>query len=51
MTDGKKLCCQRMDNLATERKAKDLVVKTCQVCGCRHFELEVDPAKLGVVFK
>lgn len=43
-------CCQDEANLgepqATARE--DLVVRICKVCGRRHFELNVDPLRLGV---
>jgi hypothetical protein len=50
-----KACCQDNDNLeVVERRAvqgsapADLVVRKCKVCGCRHFELTIDPGKLGL---
>jgi len=46
----KKACCENEVNLKLQPKEpgkeelhKDLVIKKCKVCGCRHFELEVDP--------
>lgn len=59
----KKPCCQNQRNLKarvhyTNRfgwlkfwKSPDLVVNTCVVCGCRHFELTINPGVLGVVGK
>lgn len=44
-------CCQDERNLgepeATEQR-EDLVVRVCKVCERRHFELAVDPVKVGV---
>lgn len=39
-------CCQADTNLAPPEQVDDhdgLVVRVCQVCGARHFELTVDP--------
>jgi len=44
-------CCQQKENLKVIEKTVDKEVKQCQVCGCRHFELSVDPVKIGVTFK
>lgn len=48
MADGKKTCCEQESNLKAEKLSEDLVVKTCQVCECRHFELTVDPGQIGI---
>lgn len=45
-----KPCCQDEKNLSespVEMKA-DLTVRVCAVCGCRHFELTVDPLHLAI---
>jgi len=48
-------CCENLENRSepeTPNPAQpDLTLTRCKVCGRRHFELAVDPAHLGVVFK
>ena len=47
-------CCENPDNRTEPEKVderEDLTITRCKVCGRRHFELSVDPAHLGVVFK
>lgn len=44
-------CCKDPKNLEsydepTAPADENLVVTKCAVCGCRHFELTVDPLKL-----
>lgn len=46
--DQRKECCKQPENLKRHEERPDLVVNKCQVCGCRHFELTVDPGKLGL---
>lgn len=41
-------CCNDPDNLEVTPAAKDLTVKECKVCGCKHYEFTVDPGELGV---
>jgi hypothetical protein len=42
-------CCAISENLREEPSGKpDLVLRRCQVCQCRHFELTVDPGVIGV---
>jgi hypothetical protein len=41
-------CCTNPNNLRVTEQRGDLVVKTCHVCQCRHFEVTVDPGKFGV---
>lgn len=43
-----KPCCADPANLVAAYERPDLIVKTCTICGCRHFELTVDPIPLGV---
>jgi hypothetical protein len=43
-----KPCCQVAENLEAQTVKPDLVVKVCRACGCRHFELTVDPGQLGL---
>lgn len=42
-------CCKEESNLESTQVTEDLIVRTCQVCGCRHFEFEVDTAVLGAM--
>lgn len=45
-------CCQVEENLVPEETGKpDLTMKRCKVCQRRHFELALDPGKLGLIFK
>lgn len=44
-------CCKKEENLEVKEQTKDTVIRVCKECGLRHFELSVDPAKLGLVFK
>ena len=44
-------CCEKPENRTAPEPAAerpDLTVAYCIVCGRRHFELTVDPAKIGV---
>jgi hypothetical protein len=44
-------CCEDERNLGEPEQVEereDLVVRVCQVCGRRHFEMTVDPVKVGV---
>jgi metal-dependent amidase/aminoacylase/carboxypeptidase family protein len=43
-----KECCKDVDNLVMTHLTKDELVNVCKVCGCRHFELTVDPIQLGI---
>lgn len=50
-------CCQDPTNLVEAPLPKgqplppqgDLTLRVCAVCNRRHFELEVDPARLGAM--
>lgn len=44
-----KPCCLDQSNLSSTNPSPDLLIKTCQVCGARHFELTLDPGQLGTV--
>ncbi len=47
--DNRKECCNQVENLELQQGDKsDLKILRCKVCGCRHFELTVDPGKLGL---
>lgn len=39
-------CCKNPENLVSHQERPDLLIKKCRVCGCRHYELSVDPGKL-----
>ena len=47
--DKRKECCQRSENLELQSSDKaDLTILKCKICGCRHFELQIDPGKFGL---
>lgn len=46
--DKRKDCCKQLENLVPHQERPDLMINICKVCGCRHFELTVDPGKLGL---
>lgn len=49
MSDQRKECCRDPKNLgAPEKDGPDLTIQRCQVCGCRHFLLSVDPGSIGL---
>lgn len=42
-------CCLKSTNLVAGVTGRpDLAVAVCQVCGSRHFELTVNPGKVGL---
>ena len=42
--DTRKECCRYEENLGpVVQERNDLRYRKCSVCGCRHFELAVDP--------
>lgn len=42
-------CCQVAENLEEKPSSKpDLELRVCRKCGKRHFQLNVEPGKLGV---
>lgn len=43
-----KPCCEQSENREVVEDQKDLRVERCKECGCRHFELTVDPGELGL---
>lgn len=48
--EGIKECCKVEGNLVTEQVIEnELTISTCSQCGCRHFELTVDPVSIGMV--
>ena len=42
-------CCEKPDNRETVEQRDDLTVQKCKVCGRRHFELTIDPVKVGTL--
>lgn len=45
-------CCQQPENRSQpERLPNGATVQKCTVCGRRHFEVVVDPGRLGVEIK
>jgi len=47
VADTRKDCCQQAENLGPPvQERHDLVYRRCQICGCRHFELILDPGRL-----
>ena len=48
MSEKPNSCCNQAENLRLHIDAEkpDLSVMKCQVCGCRHFELSVDPCDI-----
>lgn len=48
-----KPCCRDESNLGAPERVHpdraDATFRRCRVCSCRHFTLEVDPGKLGVI--
>ena len=43
--DTRKECCRYDENLGPViQERTDLRYRRCSVCGCRHFELSLDPA-------
>lgn len=50
--EGVKECCQKVENLVPQPSDKpDLSILKCKVCGCRHFELSVDPGIIALELK
>jgi hypothetical protein len=48
--DKRKECCKLIENLELQQNDKpDLTIQKCKVCGCRHFEVTLDPGSLGLV--
>jgi hypothetical protein len=41
-------CCNDPEQREEKRLGDSVVVSVCKVCGCRHFELAVDPGSLGL---
>jgi len=45
----RKECCQKPENLELQPNNRaELTIMVCKVCGCRHFELSVEPLQIGV---
>lgn len=41
-------CCQQPENRETVDQKDGLTVQKCVVCGRKHYELTVDPVKVGL---
>jgi len=50
---GVKDCCKQDDNLEVQTSdgRTELVVRKCRVCGCKHFELTLNPGVIGLLGK
>jgi len=49
--DRRKECCKNPLNLVKQDvdvSKPGLVIHVCKICTCRHFELTVDPGKIGI---
>ena len=48
MSEKPNACCNQAENLRPHAEAErpDLTAVKCQICGCRHFELAVDPGEI-----
>lgn len=44
----RRCCCRKGENLVWTQMKTDLGFNRCTVCGSRHFELTVDPGRLGI---
>lgn len=44
---GIKACCQQDENLVVGTAVGgSTILRTCRVCGCRHFEVSLEPIKV-----
>jgi hypothetical protein len=42
-------CCQQPENLkALPQTRTDLIIRVCAVCGRRHFEVTMEPGRIGL---
>ena len=49
MSDERKDCCKKVENLEVQPSEKlELTIRKCVVCGCRHFELSLEPGVYGL---
>jgi hypothetical protein len=47
--DPRKECCRDEENLGEVEQVDDsTTLRRCKVCGCRHFDMTVDPGEIGV---
>ena len=47
--DKRKDCCKDEKNLGpVVHERSDLTYRRCEVCGCRHFELMIEPGRFGL---
>ena len=44
-------CCQQPNNLIVSKQESrdDRICRRCKVCNRRHFEVKVDPGRVGVM--
>lgn len=49
--DKRPACCRKPENLEPKRLRPDVVINVCRVCGRKHYEVTIDPMKIGVVVK
>ena len=50
MAEKPNACCNQSENLRPHAEAErpGLTAVKCSICGCRHFELDVDPGMIGL---
>jgi hypothetical protein len=49
MKQERKYCCNQEENLGPIiQERPDLIYRRCKICNCRHFELSLDPGKIGI---
>jgi len=49
MADTRKDCCKQPENLEpSDTGTPELSLLICRVCGCRHFELTLEPGVVGL---
>lgn len=48
--DFRKECCTKKENLEYHEydPVKGITVYRCRHCGCRHFEINAEPGRLGL---
>lgn len=55
VAEAKRVCCQTPGNVPVvpdhpdAQPTRGLVVRVCRVCQARHFELTLEPGRLGIV--
>ncbi len=47
-----KPCCLDASNLVLQRSEKqDVTLRVCKVCGCKHYDFDAAPIRVGVTLK